>query len=138
MAADTLVLIVSQNTRTRQCLRDDLEPSGFQVLAVTDAQGALERLSSQAPALVLIDFVPPLRSTDDTVCPQMDSFQLLRRLRLKSNVGVIVLSRESDEAMKLYFLDSGADDYVTWPCSCRELSLRMRAVVRRAGHRAPV
>jgi DNA-binding response OmpR family regulator len=129
------VLLIGQNIQGATCLRGHLEESGFEVLTVTNGPMALDLLSSQVVALVLIDFVPPTRHVDDADHAQMDSFQLLRRLRLESDVGVIILSRESDEAIRLYFLDSGADDYVMWPYRCRELVLRMRAVMRRAGHR---
>jgi len=138
MAVNTPVLIVSQDTYTAQCLRSQLETSGFEVRVATDGRTALDRLCSEPVALVLIEFVPPPRSIDDTVCAPIDSFQLLRRLRLRSEVGVIMLSRESDEAIKLYFLDSGAEDFVTWPCRYPELALRMRAVMRRAEHRTAI
>ncbi len=129
------VLLLARDGHAALTLCTDLEASGFKVLAVNDAQVALERLSSEAVDLVLLEFVPPLARLDSTICAQMDSFQLLRRLRLESNVRVIILSRESDDALKLYFLDSGADDYVEWPCRHRELALRMRAVMRRARNR---
>lgn len=103
-----------------------------------DAQAALERVSSPSLSLVLIEFVPPGPTACGADCADLDSFRLLRRLRLESDVGVIFLSRERDEALKLYFLDSGADDYVLWPCRHSELILRMRAVLRRTGRGAVV
>ena len=61
----------------------------------------------------------------------MDCREFLRRLRRESNVPVIVLGRRDDEEIKLAALESGADDYVTWPYNRLELLARMRAVLRR-------
>jgi DNA-binding response OmpR family regulator len=138
MDSNTAVLLISQDTYPTQNLYSELKASGFRVTMATDGQAALQRLSREAIGLVLIEFVPPRRAMIGTGCAQMDSFQLLRQLRLNSQVPVIILSQESDDAVKLYFLHSGADDYVTMPCRCGELALRMRAVMRRAEHRTPV
>lgn len=135
MASRVTVLLIGEDAPSMGCLRADLANIGFEVLAEMDAQAALERLSHPSLSLVLVEFKPP-RPATGADCAAMDSFQLLRRVRLKSDVGVIVLSRESDEAVKLYLLDSGADDYVLWPCRHGELVLRMRAVVRRTGRGA--
>jgi DNA-binding response OmpR family regulator len=61
----------------------------------------------------------------------MDGCEFLRRLRRESEAGVIVWSRRDDAAIKLATLESGADDYLTRPCSRLELLARMRAVLRR-------
>jgi DNA-binding response OmpR family regulator len=135
MVPNAKVLVVHRDKDFVDWLRAHLEADGFRVLAASDGPSALDLLSSEAPALVLMDFMPPRSSMDSASGAPMDSFQLLRRLRLKSDVGVIVLSRETDEEIKLYFLDSGADDYLIWPCHRRELLARIRAVVRRT-HRA--
>ncbi len=138
MVTDAKVLVVNRDRHVIDWLRSCLEADGFGVLAASDGASALDLLASEAPSLVLMGFTPPTEHcTDDAGQAQMDSFQLLRRLRLESDVGVIVLSREADEEIKLYFLDSGADDYLTWPCNRRELLARIRAVVRRTHGNAP-
>jgi len=139
MFSDTKVLVVNQDGQIVDSLRTVLEASGFYVLAAGDGSSALDLLHTEAPALVLMDAVlaaPVQAPMDGALGPHMDGCQLLRRLRLESNVGVIVLSRERHEAIKLYFLDSGADDYVIWPCDRRELLARIRAVARRTFHQA--
>ncbi len=139
MATDAKVLVVNQDRRILDSLRTVLEAAGFCVLAASDGSSALDLLHTEAPALVLMDAIlakPVPESVDGALGPHMDGCQLLRRLRLESNVGVIVLSRERHEAIKLYFLDSGADDYVIWPCDRRELLARIRAVARRTLHHA--
>jgi DNA-binding response OmpR family regulator len=139
MVSDANVLVVNQDRQIVDWIRTHLDAEGFCVLAASDGSSALDLLQSEAPALVLMDAIlatPARASMDGALGPYMDGCQLLRRLRLESNVGVIVLSRERHEAIKLYFLDSGADDYVIWPCDRRELLARIRAVARRTHHHA--
>jgi DNA-binding response OmpR family regulator len=108
------------------------------VLTASDGASAPDLVRGESPDLVLTEFVPPMEhSWEDAGQAQLDSFQFLRRLRLESDVAVFVLSREPNEALKLYFLDSGADDYLTWPCHRRELLARIRAVLRRTRRAAP-
>jgi DNA-binding response OmpR family regulator len=126
------ILLVARDAHAAKSLCSDLGASGFRTLVVTEGRAALEQLSCEEFEIALIEFVPPACHRDGGGCVRMDSFQLLRRVRLVSDVGVIVLSQEQGEALKLYFLDSGADDYVRWPCRRRELELRVRAVMRRA------
>ena len=138
MVSNAKVLVVHRDRHFVHWLRGHLEADGLRVLAASDGSSALDWIRGEAPDLVLTEFMPPMEHpTEDAGQAQMDSFQFLRRLRLESNVAVIVLSRERDEALKLYFLDSGADDYLTWPCHRRELLARIRAVLRRTRRAAP-
>lgn len=139
MATDGKVLVVNQDRQIVDWLRTHLDAEGYCVLAASDGSSALDLLRTEAPVLVVMDAIlapSAPESVDGALGPHMDGYQLLRRLRLESNVGVIVLSRERHEAIKLYFLDSGADDYVIWPCDRRELLARIRAVGRRTFHHA--
>jgi DNA-binding response OmpR family regulator len=138
MFSDAKILVFNQERQIVDWLRTHLDAEGFGVLAASDGFSALDLLHTEAPVLVLMDAIlasPAPQSMDGALGPHMDGCQLLRRLRLESNVGVIVLSRERHQAIKLYFLDSGADDYVIWPCDRRKLLARMRAVVRRTHHK---
>ena len=133
MDSDVTVLLVSSDQYVIRWLGSHLESDGFSVLVASDGSSAIDLMRGEAPDLVLMGFVPPSgHSADEPDQEQMDGFQLLRRLRLESSrTGVIVIGREHDEEIKLYFLDSGADDYLTWPCNRRELMARIRAIVRR-------
>jgi DNA-binding response OmpR family regulator len=132
MTADTTIVLANHQGPETVWIKRDLEAEGFQILAAKDGASALNLLRSEAPSLLVMGWVPPAEcSPDDAAQAHMDSFQLLRQVRLQSHVGVIVLSRERSEAVKLYFLDSGADDYLTWPYNRRELLARVRAIVRR-------
>jgi DNA-binding response OmpR family regulator len=138
MVPHAKLLVIDRDNHIIRWLRSHLKSDSFAVLAASDGSSALDWIRGEAPDLVLTEFMPPMEHpTEDAGQAQMDSFQFLRRLRLESNVAVIVLSRERDEALKLYFLDSGADDYLTWPCHRRELLARIRAVLRRTRRAAP-
>jgi two-component system KDP operon response regulator KdpE len=82
---------------------------------------ALEKVRDHQPDLILLD----------VEMPGMDGFEVLRRIREIGDTPVIMLTVRSDENDKIKGLDLGADDYVTKPFSPRELSSRIRAVLRR-------
>jgi two-component system KDP operon response regulator KdpE len=83
---------------------------------------ALEAIRTQLPDLVLLD----------VMMPELDGFETLRMLREFSSIPVIMLTAKGEEDDKVYGLELGADDYVTKPFGSRELSSRVRAVLRRA------
>jgi two-component system KDP operon response regulator KdpE len=89
---------------------------------------ALEKARDELPDLVLLD----------VMMPEMDGFETLERLREISTVPVIMLTVKGDEEDRIRGLELGADDYVTKPFSPRELSSRIRAVLRRAEMPTPV
>ena len=82
----------------------------------------LEMIRTQLPDLVLLD----------VMMPELDGFETLRMLREFSSIPVIMLTAKGEEDDKVYGLELGADDYVTKPFGSRELSSRVRAVLRRA------
>jgi two-component system, OmpR family, alkaline phosphatase synthesis response regulator PhoP len=69
----------------------------------------------------------------DLALPDMDGLEVCRRIRLRSQVPVVMLTARDEEADRLAGLESGADDYMGKPFSPRELVARMKAVLRRAG-----
>jgi two-component system KDP operon response regulator KdpE len=77
------------------------------------------------------DWSPDLLITDLRM-PNMDGLELCRRVRLNSQIPIIVLSVRGEERIKVEALDAGADDYVTKPFSTNELLARVRAALRRA------
>jgi two-component system KDP operon response regulator KdpE len=89
---------------------------------------ALEKIRDQIPDLVLLD----------VMMPELDGFATLELLRAISTVPVIMLTVKADEDAKVRGLELGADDYVTKPFSPRELTSRVKAVLRRAALPAPV
>ena len=98
-----------------------LEAEGFEVATYTDGATALAALSNAQPDLAILDIK----------MPRMDGMELLRRLRLKTDMPVIFLTSKDEEIDELIGLRMGADDYVRKPFSQRLLVERIRAVLRR-------
>ncbi|MEM9138898.1 MAG: response regulator transcription factor [Pseudomonadota bacterium] len=98
-----------------------LEAEGFDVRTYTDGASALTALSQTQPDLAILDIK----------MPRMDGMELLRRLRLKTDMPVIFLTSKDEEIDEVIGLRMGADDYVRKPFSQRLLVERIRAVLRR-------
>ena len=98
-----------------------LEAEGYDVETYTDGASALLALTQSPPDLAILDIK----------MPRMDGMELLRRLRLKTDVPVIFLTSKDEEIDELIGLRMGADDYVRKPFSQRLLVERIRAVLRR-------
>jgi two-component system KDP operon response regulator KdpE len=116
------ILVVDDEPRMIGFIRMNLELEGYQVLDAHNGVQALEAIRTQLPDLVLLD----------VMMPDLDGFETLRMLREFSSIPVIMLTAKGEEDDKVYGLELGADDYVTKPFGSRELSSRVRAVLRRA------
>jgi len=116
------ILVVDDEPRMIGFIRMNLELEGYQVLEAHTGVQALEMIRTQLPDLVLLD----------VMMPTLDGFETLRMLREFSSIPVIMLTAKGEEDDKVYGLELGADDYVTKPFGSRELSSRVRAVLRRA------
>ncbi len=106
----------------------NLELEGYFVSQATNGFEALNKVKDELPDLVILD----------VMMPDMDGFETLRLLREVSAVPVIMLTVKADEEDKVKGLELGADDYVTKPFSPRELSSRVKAVLRRTELPSPV
>ncbi|MCX7707968.1 MAG: response regulator transcription factor [Anaerolineae bacterium] len=115
------ILVVDDEPRMRRFVRMNLDLEGYEVTEAENGLAALEKVRDQMPDLVLLD----------VMMPTMDGFETLALLREFSNVPVIMLTVKGDEDDRVRGLDLGADDYITKPFSPRELSSRIRAVLRR-------
>jgi two-component system KDP operon response regulator KdpE len=116
------ILVVDDEPRMIGFIRMNLELEGYQVIEAHDGLEALEAIRTQLPDVVLLD----------VMMPELDGFETLRMLREFSSVPVIMLTAKGEEDDKVIGLELGADDYVTKPFGPRELSSRVRAVLRRA------
>lgn len=116
------VLVVDDEPRMIDFIRMNLELEGFQVISANNGLDALEMIRTKLPDLVVLD----------VMMPQLDGFETLRMLREFSSIPVIMLTAKGEEDDRVRGLELGADDYVTKPFSPRELSSRVRAVLRRA------
>ncbi len=116
-----LILVVDDEPKIVQLVRDYLERAGFAVSAARDGQEALMRARSERPDLIVLDLG----------LPGLDGLEVTRRLRRDSGVPIIMLTARHEETDRVVGLELGADDYVTKPFSPRELEARIRAVLRR-------
>lgn len=106
----------------RELARMYLEKEGFSVLTAGDGQEALDLARSEAPDLMVLDLM----------LPEVDGWEVCRRIRAKSNLPIVMLTARDDDVDKIVGLELGADDYMTKPFNPRELVARARAILRRA------
>lgn len=116
------ILVVDDEPRMIGFIRMNLELEGHQVVEAHSGVEALEAIRTKLPDVVLLD----------VMMPELDGFETLRMLREFSNIPVIMLTARGEENDKVYGLELGADDYLTKPFGPRELSSRIKAVLRRA------
>jgi len=116
------ILIADDEPQITRVLRTGLTTRGYEVRVAADGESALDTFNDWHPDLVVTDLA----------MPNLDGLELCRRLRLVSQVPIIVLSVKGEEKTKVEALDAGADDFVTKPFSMEELLARVRATLRRA------
>jgi DNA-binding response OmpR family regulator len=116
------ILVIDDEPAIVTAVRERLEREGFEVRVAASGEEALARLATEAPDLVVLD----------VMLPGIDGFEVLRRLRREGReVPVVVLSARDEDVDKIVGLELGADDYLAKPFNPRELSARIRAVLRR-------
>lgn len=115
------ILVVDDEERMVRFIRLNLEHDGFRVIEAFRGMEAMDKLRTGMPDLVLLD----------VMLPDIDGFEVLRMMREISSVPVIMLTAKGEEEDRVRGLELGADDYITKPFSPRELSSRVRAVLRR-------
>lgn len=118
------ILVIDDESAIRDMLRMSLENEGFKVSDASSAHQAQSLLDKELPDLILLDWMMPGISG-------IDFASRLKRDDKYRNIGIIMLTARDDEEDQIRGLDIGADDYVTKPFSTRELSSRIRAVLRR-------
>lgn len=116
------ILVAEDDAKQANLIRVYLEREGYAVQVVSDGRSAIERTRSGRPDLVVLDVMMPI----------VDGLDVCRVLRAESDVPVLLLTARSTEEDMLLGLDLGADDYLTKPYSPRELTARVRALLRRA------
>ncbi len=115
------VLIVEDEKAIVDLIAFNLKREGYEVQEAYDGQQGLEKAQAQDIDLVLLD----------VMLPYMDGFEVLRRLRQKSDVPVLMVTAREEERDKILGLETGADDYITKPFSTKELTARVKANIRR-------
>jgi DNA-binding response OmpR family regulator len=115
------LLLIDDEPRIRRVLRLALEDEGYQVAEAANGYDALATLRREPPDVVLLDLMLPDR----------DGFTVCREIRRTSDVPVIMVTARTDSHDVVAGLEAGADDYVTKPLVAKELSARIRALLRR-------
>lgn len=115
------VLIVDDDVELCELVTEYLTQEGYAVECVYDGARALEHVAAAIPDLVVLD----------VMLPGLNGFEVLRQIRDQSEVPVIMLTARGEEVDRVVGLELGADDYLPKPFSPRELTARMRAVLRR-------
>lgn len=115
------VLIIEDESRIREMVREYLENEGFQVDEAENGMIGLEKFKSEKYSIILLD----------VMLPGIDGWTVCREMRRSSDIPIIMLTARMEEYDKLFGFELGADDYVAKPFSPRELVARIKAVLKR-------
>lgn len=119
--AKETVLVVEDEPALLETLEYNLTRQGYRVITATDGAMAVEQARREHPDVIVLDIM----------LPKMDGFEVCRTLRKEMNVPILMLTARDDEIDKVVGLEVGADDYMTKPFSMRELTARVKALLRR-------
>ena len=119
------ILVVDDEKNIVDILKLNLQKEGYTVIEAYDGAEALEKAlpadPAERPDLILLD----------VMLPEMNGFEVCRKVRDNSSVPILMITAREDEVDKVLGLEIGADDYITKPFSMRELMARVRANMRR-------
>ncbi len=121
MGDSNRILVIEDERPVADALSYALNAEGFDVTVALDGDEGLERYQETDPSLIILDLM----------LPGISGWDLMREFRKGPHVPVIMLTARAEEADRVAGLEMGADDYVTKPFSVRELTARVRAVLRR-------
>jgi len=116
------ILIVDDEKPIVEILKYNLEKEGYKVVTAYDGEAALEIYAEENPDALVLDIMLPLK----------DGLAVCREIRLQSDIPIIMLTAKEMELDKILGLELGADDYVTKPFSAREVTARVKAILRRS------
>ncbi|MBF0628936.1 MAG: response regulator [Magnetococcales bacterium] len=117
-----LIVLIEDEPQIRRFVRTSLIEEQYQVKEAKTGKQGLVDVGTRRPDLLIVDLG----------LPDMDGIEVIRDIRLWSNLPILILSARSDEADKVQALDVGADDYLTKPFGMPELLARVRALLRRS------
>ncbi len=116
------ILVIEDEKNINDILTFTFNQEGYKTLSAFDGATGLAIALEQEPDLVLLD----------VMLPELDGWEVCKRIRAQSNVPIIMLTAREDEVDKILGLELGADDYITKPYSVRELTARVKANLRRS------
>ena len=115
------ILVVDDKKSLQTLVREYLMQEGFRVVTADNGREAIFVARHEKPDLILLDIM----------MPEMGGYEFMRLYRRETETPIILLTAKLEEGDKVLGLELGADDYVTKPFSMRELTARIRAVLRR-------
>lgn len=115
------ILIVDDDPTSISLLREQFEKDYFAVQTAVSGDEAFSLLEKSTPSLIVLDLV----------MPEMDGWEICRRIRKNQNTPILMLSERHDESELIVSLELGADDYVTKPFRPKEIVARTKAILRR-------
>ena len=115
------ILIVDDEPGVITTLKVALEANGFETMTALDGNEALKIMDKELPDLMILDII----------MPEMDGFEVCRRVRHQSQIPIIMLSARQSNEDKVHCLNLGSDDYISKPFSMSELIARVKAALRR-------
>jgi len=118
-----LILLVDDEPNIIELASLYLKQDGFQVISAGDGITALDRVTQDDPALMVLDLM----------LPELDGWEVCKRVRVDSDLPILMLTARNDDIDKIVGLELGADDYLTKPFNPRELVARVKAILRRSG-----
>jgi len=115
------VLYIDSNVGLQIVIPQYLKEEGYEVYSAESVEEGIEKINSLEPDIILLEHT----------LPDGEGLTLIPQIRLMSNAGIIVVSERSNTTEKIVCLEMGADDYLCKPLDMRELSARIKAVLRR-------
>ncbi|MQG39379.1 MAG: response regulator transcription factor [SAR202 cluster bacterium] len=115
------LLLVDDDPDLLYTLERYLQQSGYSTVTANNGKSAINIFEAEKPQAALID----------VMMPELDGFEVVKKIRSVSSIPIILLTARSDETDKIVGLELGADDYVTKPFSPREVVARLKAIMRR-------
>ena len=116
------ILVADDDLNICELLRLYLEKEGFEVVMAHDGEEAVAKFESEKPSLILLDIM----------MPKLDGWQVCRQIRQKSDCPIIMLTAKGETYDKVLGLELGADDYIVKPFDAKEVTARIKAVLRRS------
>lgn len=117
------ILVVDDEHKLREMISSYLQNDGYETVEAENGNSAVQTIKNDQIDMVLLDIM----------MPEMDGYEALKEIRsIQKKLPIIMLTAKTDEIDKIVGLEMGADDYITKPFSLRELSARIKAVLRRA------
>jgi DNA-binding response OmpR family regulator len=118
------ILVIDDEPQIIEICEDYLRSNGYTAISALSGLDGIEKARTEQPDLIVLDIM----------MPEMDGYEVTKRIRKVNNVPIIMLTARVEETDMLIGLELGADDYITKPFSPRELIARIKTVLRRSSN----